>query len=255
MRSGMRKPGEFCWINILSPRPEEACAFFSTVLGWTCFEMGGIGYGLRVGGKQFGGLFDVVSPRTPTGTPPVIGVMIKVENADATAEKIRSLGGKAEPAFDVMNAGRMAVCRDPNGANFDVWEPRALAGTEVDSNLHGAPSWFETLTTDVDRASRFYSALFGWVPGKKPLPHFTYTTFKLGDTLVAGMLPIMPQMGNLSPHWATNFTVTDVDEAARVAVTLGATICVPAQEIPGVGRFAGITSPQGVRFFVVHYAS
>ena len=39
---------------------------------------------------------------------------------------------------------------DPNGAEFDVWEPRKHLGTDVDSRLHGAPSWFETMTTDVD---------------------------------------------------------------------------------------------------------
>jgi hypothetical protein len=28
---------------------------------------------------------------------------------------------------------------------------------------------------------------------------------------------------------------------------------VPAQDIPGIGRFCGIVSPQGVMFFVLQY--
>ena len=79
--------------------------------------------------------------------------MVKVDSADATCEKVASLGGQAKPAFDIMDQGRMAVCFDPNGAEFDVWEPRRIHGTDVDTTQHGAPSWFETLTTDVDRAA------------------------------------------------------------------------------------------------------
>lgn len=255
MTKGTRKPGEFCWINLMTPKPAEACEFFGKILGWTYFDMAGMGYGISVDGHQIGGLFDVVSPRTPNGMPPVIGVMVKVDSADACGEKARSLGGRAEPAFDIMDSGRMAVCHDPNGAQFDVWEPKKMQGTDVDTSLHGAPSWFETLTTDVDRAGRFYSGLFGWTQEQKPMAGFTYTLFKQGPALVAGMMPIMPQMGNLSPHWSTNFTVKDVDVAASQATKLGATICVPAQDIAGVGRFCGITSPQGVTFFVIKYVS
>ena len=46
----------------------------------------------------------------------------------------------------------------------------------------------------------------------------------------------------------------DADAAAEEAVRLGATLCVPVQDIPGVGRFCGITSPQGVMFYVIRYS-
>ena len=215
--------------------------------------MPGIGHGVQVGGRDIGGLFDLEGPNTPPGTPPLIGVMVKVDSADAVCEKVTSLGGNAKPAFDIMDQGRMAVCFDPNGAEFDVWEPKKVHGTDVDSTLHGAPSWFETMTTDVDRATAFYSGLFGWTPEVMPMPGFDYTTFKHGDDYVAGMMQITPEMGAMRPHWGTYFTVNDVDETAREAVRLGAKLCVPVQDVPGVGRFCGITSPQGVTFYVIQY--
>ena len=147
----------------------------------------------------------------------------------------------------------MAVCSDPNGAGFDLWQPKKGHGTAVDDSRHGAPSWFETLTTDVGRAAKFYSALFGWTPEEMPAPGMPYTTFKLGDTYVAGMLQITPEMGAMRPHWATYFTVTDADEAAREAVKLGAKICMTMKEVAGVGRFCGITSPQGVTCYLIKY--
>ena len=68
------------------------------------------------------------------------------------------------------------------------------------------------MTTDVDRASKFYAALFGWTPEAMPMPGFDYTTFKLGDAYVAGMMPITPEMGTMRPHWGTYFTVNDADD-------------------------------------------
>jgi len=256
MTAGTRRAGQFCWINMLSPQPPQACDFFGKLLEWSFFEMPGMGFGVKVAGRDIGGIFDTVSPRTPSGTAPIIGVMVKVESADATAERVRALGGRAEDPFDILEAGRMAVCHDPNGANFDVWQPKKLHGTDVDSLLPGAPSWFETLTTDTGRAKAFYESLFGWTSETTDAQGFGYTTFKLGADPVAGMMQVTPEMAaaRMQPHWGVYFTVTDVDTAAREAGKLGATICVPPRDIPGVGRFAGIISPQGVMFYVIRYS-
>jgi predicted enzyme related to lactoylglutathione lyase len=254
MATGMRKAGEFCWTNMLTPRPAEAREFFGRLLGWTYFEIPGFGHGARVGGHDIGGVFDIEDPKTPPGTKPHVGALLKVDSADATFEKVAALGGTARPPFDIMDQGRLAVCFDPNGAMFDVWEPKSFHGTDVDSSLHGAPCWFENLTTDVGRATAFYSQLLGWTPEVMPMPGFEYTVFKLGGVQVAGMMQISKEMGDLRPHWGCYYAVNDVDEAARKAVELGATLCVPPTDIPGVGRFCGITSPQGVSFYVIRYS-
>jgi len=253
MSTRPRKPGEFCWINILTPAPVEARQFFQALLGWTYAEIPGIGHRVQVGGRDIGGLFDLAGPNTPPGTPPGIGVMVKVESADATCDRVRALGGQAKPAFDIMDQGRMAECTDPTGAQFDLWQPRKGQGMDVDGSLPGAPSWFETLTTDVSRATTFYSGLFGWTPEQMPMPGFTYTSFKLGADYVAGMMQITPAMGAVPPHWGVYFTVTGVDETARQARELGGGEFLPAMDIPGVGRFAGLRSPQGVMFYVITY--
>jgi predicted enzyme related to lactoylglutathione lyase len=141
MTTGTRRAGEFCWINMLTPRPTEARDFFGKLLGWTYAEIPGMGHAVKVGGRDIGGLFDLEGPNTPPGTPAHIGVMVKVESADATGAKVTSLGGKAMPAFDIMDAGRMAVAPIPP-APGSVWEPKTSGN--ADSSQHGAPSWFET---------------------------------------------------------------------------------------------------------------
>lgn len=254
MATRARRPGEFCWINMLTPDPPKAREFFAALLGWTYVEMPGIGYGVQVGGRDIGGLFDLAGPNTPKGTPPLIGVMVKVESADSAAAKAAALGGRSMPAFDIGPQGRMAVCFDPNGANIDVWEAKQMPGTVVDPAAHGAPSWFESTTTDVGRATAFYSALFGWTAKPSPKLGPGYTTFLQDSTYVAGIGAAAADAKPPAPGWVTYFTVTDADDAARKAVELGATLSAPVKDVPGVGRACGITSPQGVPFCLISYA-
>jgi hypothetical protein len=76
--------------------------------GFPSFEMPGIGHGMRVGGRDSGGLIDLEGPDAPPGRPPPIGAMVKVENADAACARVVALGGTTGPAFDVGGLGRMA---------------------------------------------------------------------------------------------------------------------------------------------------
>lgn len=250
-----RRPGEFCWINILSPEPAAAREFFRQLLGWEYGVIPGMGHTILVQGHRVGGLFDLNSPQTPPGTPPGIGVMVRVDDADATAARAMELGGTAKPGFDIADQGRMAELHDPNGANIDLWQANQSPGTDVDSMMPGAPSWFENMASDRDRAATFYSALFGWVPEAQDMGGFTYTSFKLGDDYVAGMMQITPEMGDFPSHWGVYFTVADADATASQAQALGGQVMLPARDIPGVGRFAGLVSPQGVMFYVIQYVS
>jgi predicted enzyme related to lactoylglutathione lyase len=253
MTVGIRKAGDFCWINMLTPQPDAAREFFSAVLGWTYSEIPGMGHSIEVGGRPLGGLFDLNGPGTPPGMSPHIGVMIKVDSADATAQRVAELGGQARASFDVGDKGRMTVCIDPNGAAFDVWEPKQSHGTEVDGKLPGAPSWFETMTTDAAKAEAFYAGLFGWEAEASPNSAVKYFSFKHHGIPIAGMLQLTPEMGSMPPVWATYFTVTNADETAAKAKERGGKLCMGPQDVHGIGRFAALLSPQGVFFYVIHY--
>jgi predicted enzyme related to lactoylglutathione lyase len=253
MTAAVRQNGDFCWINILTSQPEDAKKFFSGLLGWTYGDLGGMGSSIKAGGEDIGGLFDLDSPQTPPGTRPAIGVMVKVESADATAAKAKALGGRSKDAFDIMENGRMAECFDPNGAGIDLWQPKQQQASVADASKHGVPSWYETYTPDVEAGKKFYSELFGWTPQTMAMPGMDYTVFNLGDKMVAGMMEPMPDMKDMPPQWVTYFTVDDTDATAKKAAELGGTVIVPPTDIPDVGRFCGIMSPQGVMFYTIKY--
>jgi predicted enzyme related to lactoylglutathione lyase len=255
MPTGPRNIHEFCWINVLSPSPAEARTFFSELLGWTYVELPGMGDLVQVDGHDIGGLWDLNSPNTPPGTPPGIGVMVRVASADATSAHANALGGTGKPAFDIGPTGRMAEIVDPTGAMIDIWQGGTSPGMTADGMAHGVPSWIELLTRDTAAAGEFYRTLFGWTSAPMPTgsPDMEYTIFSMGETMTAGMVGITPEMGDFPPHWACYMNVADVDVAVAKARALGGSIQLEPHDIPNVGRIAGITSPQGVMFYVIRY--
>ena len=207
---------------------------------------------MQVDGRNIGGLFDLNGPSCPPDIPPCIGVMVKVDNVDETCERVVALGGSSQA--DLRHRRTRAGWRSattPTAANFDIWEPKKMPGTDADSSLHGSPSWSETLTTDVAKAREFYCSLFGWTADVKQMPGMDYTVFRNGGTDIAGLMAIPHP--DIPPHWGTYFTVNDADEAAKTAESLGGKLFVPPMDIPEIGRFCGIISPQGVRFYAIKY--
>jgi predicted enzyme related to lactoylglutathione lyase len=118
---------------------------------------------------------------------------------------------------------------------------------------HGAFSWCELMTTDVDAAKAFYTQLLGWTTESIPTEGMTYTVVKTGDTGVGGIMPMPPQADGSPPRWGAYITVDDVDATARKAEQLGAKPIVPLTDIPDVGRFYTFEDPQGAIVSVITY--
>ena len=75
-----------------------------------------------------------------------------------------------------------------------------------------------------------------------------YTVFNNEDKGVGGMFQITPEMGPIPPHWMVYFATDDCDATVQKASQLGASVIRPAEDIPGVGRFAILADPQGAAF-------
>ena len=61
------------------------------------------------------------------------------------------------------------------------------------------------------------------------------------------------QSDEMHPFWSFYVTVDHVDSIATKAEELGATIIIPAMDIPKVGRFCGIQDPQGAAVMIIRY--
>lgn len=117
--------------------------------------------------------------------------------------------------------------------------------------------WCELMTTDVAAAKAFYADVVGWNIHDVPMPGMTYTLLSLGDTQIAGLMALPKEAcdAGMRPAWVGYMGVGDVDAAAAKVQQLGGNILGPPVDIPGVGRFAMITDPQGAPFNLFKPAS
>jgi predicted enzyme related to lactoylglutathione lyase len=124
------------------------------------------------------------------------------------------------------------------------------------ANQHGDFIWYELLTRDADAAARFYGAVVGWRARPAEGSDRGYSIFGIGGTDVAGLLTIPPdaQRTGMRPKWLGYIGVRDVDSTVAEIVQTGGVQHMPPTDIPGVGRLAMLTDPQGVAFYVMRGA-
>jgi predicted enzyme related to lactoylglutathione lyase len=249
------KPGTFCWIELGTSDNEAAKRFYTQLFGWDYVDnpMGPdmVYTMLKLNGKDIGGLYKLMPDMVAQGVPPHWMSYISTNNADETAEKAKAEGATViNGPFDVMEHGRMAVIKDPTGAVFSIWQAKDHKGSGI-YNVPNSLCWNELGTTDTQRAGEFYSNVFGWTRETQNFGPMQYTLFKNGDRGAGGMYQITPDMGPIPPHWMAYFAVDDCDAKAQKASELGGKIMKPADDIPGVGRFAVLTDPQGAHFAII----
>ena len=249
------KPGMPNWVDLASPDLEGSRAFYSGLFGWKPMvssqpEAGGY-TNFTLDGKAVAGLGPILAP----DQPPAWTTYIESENADETAALVEKAGGRIlmQP-MDVMEYGRMAIFQDPTGAAFATWQPGTHPGVEL-INVPGSMTWNELATRDTQGAKTFYGEVFNWDAEESPMGSIAYTTWKMGEQEIAGMMSMVGDEwpADLPPHWMTYFAVTDTDAVANQASQLGGSISVAPTDLP-VGRFAVLSDPQGAFFSVIKLA-
>ena len=251
--------GTFCWAELATTDQPAATAFYTALFGWIAHEspMGeGETYTMLHRGDQGAAALYAMNPRnSPPGVPPHWLVYLAVDDADATAAKVGANGGIVLAApFDVMAFGRMAVCQDPLGATFAIWQPKTHVGVGVVQEP-GALTWCQLNASDPGEAAIFYQGVFGWAHRRDPMPQGgDYVTYMLGDQRVGGGMPI-PKGVDAPAHWLLYFGSADVDATAARARQLGGQWLVAPTDIPGTGRFAVLADPQGAAFATVKFGN
>jgi uncharacterized protein len=248
--------GAFCWIELATSDQNAAKNFYGALFGWKADDspMGpGEFYTIfRLEGKDAAAGYTLRPDQKSQGVPPHWMPYITVENADQAADKAKQLGGTViMPAFDVMEAGRMAVIQDPTGAYFCVWQAGKNIGIGI-AGVHGTLCWADLSTPDVKRASEFYSKLFGWqiMPGENDKSGYLH--IKNGEQFIGGIPPAEHRQQGVPPHWLAYFWVDDVAVSTAKAKSLGANVYMGPMKIENVGDMSVIADPQGAVFAIFH---
>jgi uncharacterized protein len=241
-------PGTFSWADVTTTDQDAAKAFYTGLFGWEADDQpvgDGVYYTMmRRGGHAVAAVSPQPQQQRDAGVPPMWNNYVTVESADAAAEKAGQLGATVHaPPFDVMDAGRMSVIQDPQGAFFMVWEARESIGAEY-VNATGALAWNELASPDVDASVAFYGDLFGWTTEPAPGPQ-RYEMIRNGDRLNGGIRELGDQPA--PPHWLPYFGIDDAEQGLARVEELGGTNLIGPMDV-GRGMIGVVQDPQGATF-------
>jgi predicted enzyme related to lactoylglutathione lyase len=243
------RPGTPSWVDVASRDVAITGAFYAGLFGWEVTELEGVhGY------LQFTHRGRAVAGATRSLAPneaPLWHCYFTVDDADAVAAAARAAGGSVAlgPA-NVLDLGRLAALRDPDGAVFSIWQPAKRMGAQVTGEV-GALCWCELQTPRIEDAQRFYPELFGWGERAGEFSGMAYSEWLLGGESVAGMMQMPPGLAEEVPaFWLVYFGVADCNATVALGASLGAEVLVPPFDSPA-GRFAILQDPLGASFAVI----
>ncbi|WP_426366680.1 VOC family protein [Streptomyces sp. E-08] len=250
-----RSPGTPCWVSLMVHGLDATQEFYNALFDWE-FVPGPQQLGPYVrallGGKEVAGIGQLPPDRhlRIAWTP-----YLATEDADETAERIRCCGGTvAVGPLDAGEAGRLAICSDPAGAVFGVWQAEAHHGTVI-AGPPGTPVWNELLTYETSSTGKFYRSVFGYEVEPVVSADHDYATLQVAGAPVAslhGVGDALPR--DRGPHWMTYFEVADTDAATRLVLELGGQVLRPPRE-GTAGRLALVADPEGAVFTLVTSAA
>ncbi|WP_344821008.1 VOC family protein [Actinocorallia longicatena] len=253
------QPGTPCWAELATPDVEVAKAFYAGLFGWdarTPPDPATGGYTMFTLGGAEGHEVAAVTPLLAEGRQPVWTGYVSVADTAGACKAVLEQGGHVHlDPQPVPGRGTAAVCADPMGAVFGLWQPEGFAGAAFAGD-RDTFCWSELACRDIDAARSFYSAVFGWSAETAPFAGgtSTYTTFSLDGRRVAGMVQMNEAWpAEIPPHWMVYFAADDTDAACERVTRLGGTVSVPPSDTP-FGRLAVVGDPHGAYFSLIRPA-
>lgn len=260
----MSDHGRWIWYELITPDMAGAERFYGEIVGWTAQYLpmaeGGEGGGepyaiLSAGGEGVAGMMNLGAQMKAEGMPPNWTGYICVDDCDAAADRIPSLGGSVmRPPMDIPGIGRFAIVADPAGAVFAIMKPIPPDGGRPapDMSAPGQCGWHELMAADPDTGGfDFYAQMFGWTKSDAmPMGEMgTYQLFDNQDGQVGGM---MRRPDNIPmPYWGFYFRVPDIEAAATKIKAAGGQVLNGPMDVPGDDRVINAMDPQGAHFSVV----
>src|SRR5262249_14828637 len=117
--------GHFVWYELVTTDVAAAAAFYSRVMGWGAWDASAPGRPYVL----FGDKTSAISALTPLpdgarqmGVQPTWVGYVGVDDVDATADRVRRLGGAVQvPPTDVADVSRFSVFTDPQSARLALF--------------------------------------------------------------------------------------------------------------------------------------
>ena len=245
----------FCWVELATTDQDRAAWFYVRLLGWEQRSLGlltsagmpvdysVLGQGDRIGG----GLYPLLPGLRARGQPAHWLPYAAVEDVSATVRRAREFGAQIlVPPLAFQEFGHMALLRDPLGAAFGLWQPWKPGATYLTRDQSGYARWFEHSSSDVTKAADFYCALLHWQRSTFEVGASEYLVLERAGELMAGITRRADAAS--APRWLTFFQVADCEASCAKVSALQGSVLSPPLVLPGAGKHAVVSDPQGAAF-------
>ena len=232
------QPGAVSWYELITTDVEGVVDFYTQLFGWTTTEQtladGGRYIVLGVAGVDFGGIMNI--PPQAEGAPPYWGMYVTVKDMESTVQQAEEIGATVIVPPTNIEGTQFSVLQDPQGAVFSVImygeTPEVSKMVDLFAQ-HGAISWFELMTSELDAAVTFYTQLFGWTTETMIMENGDpYITIKVAGIPVGGMSKLPPQPENIPPNWGFYVTVKRCGYQCAASTGIGRKRDSPADGCP-----------------------
>jgi predicted enzyme related to lactoylglutathione lyase len=248
---GLRRGhGSFAWYELLTTDVAAARAFYRKVVGWGTQDASTPAFSYSVftaGTVEVGGLMNLPPEGLRMGAAPRWVGYVAVDDVDATAERLKQLGGRIYVPPTDSNIGRVSIVIDPQTAVIGLVGGLKRAGPTGGLDDPGRVGWHELLAADAAKAFALYQTLFGWkaaAVGKDPME--SYQAFAVDGRTIGGVFNKLPRAP--VPFWLYYFNVADMD-AAHAAVNAGGGRVVQGPfELTAGHWISRCIDPQGAMF-------
>jgi predicted enzyme related to lactoylglutathione lyase len=256
-----------CWIDVESSDPQQASEFYGELFGWT-FQNA---MPDDAASKYLIASLDGQDVAAIGVGDDCWNTYIAVDDADAMARAVESNGGAAiATPQDAEPGGRLAICADPAGAEFRLWQGRRRPGAQV-VNVPGSWNFSNLRSANPQKSMSFYSRVFGWTSiGENPALGIMAAQPGYGEHLASTVDPdiyerqseapegfadivagIEPAATNEGDRWLVKISVANRDDAVEMVEKLGGSM-LSESENPWT-KEAVVNDPFGAQFAVSQF--
>jgi uncharacterized protein len=245
-----RSHGSFVWYELLTTDVAAARAFYSEVVGWGALDASTAAFSYSVftsDAVEVGGLMELPPEGRSMGAAPRWIGYVAVDDVDATAERLKQLGGRIYVPPTDSNIGRVSIVADPQTATLGMVGGLRHGGPADRLDEPGHIGWHELLAADAAKAFVFYRALFDWqaAAAEKDTLDF-YQPFAVDGRTIGGVFTKLPRAP--VPFWLYYFNVSDMDAALSAVKAGGGRIVQGPFELTPSHWITRCIDPQGAMF-------
>ena len=236
--TGIHHQGKFVWNDLLTDDVETARKFYGQLFGWTFAQLGRYTV-VQSEGRSIGGMVELkADPEKPSAARWLC--TLSVDDVDAAVALFIDEGGTVnEGPLELLNRGRGALVRDPQGAQLVLLHAKD-GDPEDEEPAMMSWLWHELWSNNAEASLAFYQKLAGYdYEGDET----DYLVLTREDQWRAGIRFI--DDSELEMRWVPVVRVVDTEAIAEKAEQLGGEIRVAPRPTASGGSVALLVDPSG----------